>query len=627
MDRKERVELIKLIEETKALKRQSSTSARQIEWLKAIAGTAGVVTAFVGLVGLFLSIWQYQTEEIAKRESSELQQINHSIGLLAEENPAKRLAGISSLESFMREGNPTTQKQVFSVLNNILSVESNKLVRDAIVSSIGSLDLESIDNSVKLTFLSQLVSTSNSLVEEGELRTKRITHPTRPENSDSIEARANSISKVITTIVRNSDGFSNFSGIYCVKCDFSNVAIKDADFSNTILYLANFTDSILINSDFDGADIENARFVRANLQNSKFTLIDDPRPGYHRPTYISQIFNREDQKHSSIYGPNFNCSDLRNADFSGHPIFGFASESSRSSIFQASFVGADLQGTNFLSSLFFGYNTENEGLPFSPSSGSMSMGEVNSFQFEFSDYEYANSFDTVDNIPYESDLYWLKNGFSGSSWADAELPNQVRKWLQENEPDLHMNFGTKNKCEPVSNRDGFKPQIMLQYRDKISRDEITKAIEQYDLENVFELVYWSAVAKKIEVYELPDHEKNILVAGRAYLSVKNDELVEFLSSIQDNNDLDILYDSFSDIGLVDLTWFKDVVNQIEYENMKEYSYEERLKAIKEIFATGTVKADVLEYDTSKRSDAISEALWIYINKNKSNLINSMRYNK
>jgi len=86
MDRKEKLELIKLTEEIKILRQQLSKSARRVESLK---GMVGIITAFVAMMGLFSSIWRYQAVEEAKSRADTLQQVNHYIGLLADDNSAK----------------------------------------------------------------------------------------------------------------------------------------------------------------------------------------------------------------------------------------------------------------------------------------------------------------------------------------------------------------------------------------------------------------------------------------------------------------------------------------------------------------------------------------------------------
>ena len=223
------------------------------------------------------------------------------------------------------------------------------------------------------------------------------------------------------------------------------MTLTGTKFDNSILYLSNFADANLNGASFDGADIEHTSFESASLVGAKFTLREDARAGKQRWSYIYRLL----QQKQSIHGPNFNCADLREADFTGHPIFGFVGKplfvfaSVRSPIYvlTASFVGADLVGTNFEDAVMFGASPPGGGFPFPPGSGQRLTEEAGEAYWLF-EYEISEvGFKDVDPDSYEGSLYRLREGFSGSSWSAAKMPPAMGKWLQSNPPERLMVFG------------------------------------------------------------------------------------------------------------------------------------------------------------------------------------------
>ncbi len=621
MDRKERVEILKLIEETKALRQQSSKSTRITERLKAIAGMAVVITALVTLVGMFSSIWRYQSEETLKRRTQQLSELNHSIELLADQNTAKKLAGIASLESFLRSNEVSNQGQILTVMGNILAVEDNKIVRDAITDSFKALDFETMDPSVKYEFLKHLVSLSNSIVQEGNLHLKRTD---RPNHFEGKEAKAHSISNAIITFLRHTDKFTELSGIYCVKCDFSNFNIENANFTNSILYLSDFSNSVLIGANFDGADIENTRFVRADLRDSKFTIYDDPRPGHNRITYVNNSFKRAEGSWDSFYGPNFNCSDLRNADFTGHPIFGFATEASDTFILHTSFVGADIQGANFSSALFYGAKEVDQEGPFPFYSGMQSSKDIQEyFQFEFSDWINEGDFEKTKKVLYENDFMWLRQGFSGSNWTEAELPKPIRKLLDDNPPVRSLDFGIRDQCLPLASRKGFNPKQSIHERNSIKIENVIDAINNKDLSQFFDFIIWSSNAKGFDSSELSDNEKVIFDCARFLVDVKDYGLNGLMLWDEDKIEYDELLTELIPIGSKNLIKYLEFV----YPILKNVKLQHRIH--KDIYFRIYPLASLKKLNSAlkKNMDIFEENLWNYVNINQKKLLESMKYNR
>ena len=487
--RKERVELQKLLAETRLLRLQLTPRHQVIDLLKAVAGFAGVITAFVALAGFLFSFWQYQNRLNMEREARIAEQLNRNIALLSEASAAKQLAGIAALTPLLDGQDSRSRNRVLSVFARILAVEEKPVVRDAIVSSFSSLDSTQLDRSELTDSLDALIVANRSLVIEGDLREKRRRHPRQELKLSGIEARAASLAEAIAELLRFGVKRLDLSGIYCVTCDFSGLDLSGTNFDNSVLYLANFASSTLDGSSFDGADVEHTSFQSASLKAVKLTLKEDQRPGKGRSSYISRLFDGDVR---AIYGPNFNCADLREADFSGHPIFGFVGKPKQGKnesrapiyIFHASFVGADLEGANFYGAIMFGARPQGVGLPFPSGDGSERGEKFGLFEYKFSQLP----FETPEPDSYESSLHWLRVGFSGSNWYAAKLPVALQEWLDSNPPQKSMDFGIRKSCVPRSSREGFNPRPQCQFRDAVSVEELRVAFEDADDEALLDTV-------------------------------------------------------------------------------------------------------------------------------------------
>lgn len=207
---------------------------------------------------------------------------------------------------------------------SVLALEKESVVRDSILAMIRGIELKKASPEAMLNCLNALVRASRTLVGREDLRNARMEHPLRPPKSDQAEAIARPIGEAISDLLRVGIRSRDLSGTYCVKCDLSGMDLAGTDFSNAILYLSNFEGSKLAGANFDAADVEHTRFANSDLEDAKLTHLDDRRPGAFQPSYVDRIFNRSrDKPQVAVYGPNFNCADLRGCRFQRPPNLQF----------------------------------------------------------------------------------------------------------------------------------------------------------------------------------------------------------------------------------------------------------------------------------------------------------------
>lgn len=513
----------KLAAEIQSIRHQFSPATRAIEWTKAIAGLAGVITAIVALIGIYLSIEKTRIEEKRLLDSDRREQMNSSISLLADENPAKQLAGITELNSFYSSEDALGQIQILTLLASILAVEENKIVRDSIVASVNRRLAAGIDKQVMTGLLRHLVTESNALITQGKLSRSRKGDEFGHLETKSIEARAISISEIIQAAVRKGTDFKEFTGIYCFGCDFSGLDLDNVNFRNSILFHTDFSGSVLTNSNFEAADLEEALFVGADLRNANFSFTERPKSGKYRSSYAEKFSEKSSW---SFHGPNFNCADLRQAIFSGHPIFAITYPEDKYFMSGGSFIGADIDGVTFTSTELFGKIADDDhNIPFASSGGGSISDDVYSFVHEWAEYstnipdKYRRSFENIANL------------FAGSNWRKSDLPPPIRTFFDDHPPSNNMHFSFRSKpCNPRM-RDGFHPKLALEHRERLSKQEVIQAVDGAELDDTFRLIRW----KLNKSHNLTENDK-VILTFQALLTAIEDRMPIIITQLNDNED-------------------------------------------------------------------------------------------
>lgn len=262
----------KLKAETQVLQRQLTATAQRQESIKAYAAAAGVVTAMVALIALFVSGWLGLSQISEARMEKSQERLDKAIADIGNQAPGQRLSGVANLRSFLGlpGGSGQRDTQILLALVHSLAIEENPTVRSALQEVLRSVDRTSVQAAATDAALQGLIGLSRGLVNEGTLYRERVSYHQLPQAA-SVEARAQSLSDPMVALLRAGSSIRNFAGIYCVRCDFSRLSINSANFDNAILSGADFYAASLEHATFDRADIESVNFAQAHLRWAKFT--------------------------------------------------------------------------------------------------------------------------------------------------------------------------------------------------------------------------------------------------------------------------------------------------------------------------------------------------------------------
>jgi hypothetical protein len=98
-DEEQRVRIQKLLAETQLVSEQLSPHHRRYEHIKVIAGVGGLVAGLAGVLGLFLSGYQWAQAEKSSRRLRIEERLDRALALTGSESPSSRLAAVVSLSS------------------------------------------------------------------------------------------------------------------------------------------------------------------------------------------------------------------------------------------------------------------------------------------------------------------------------------------------------------------------------------------------------------------------------------------------------------------------------------------------------------------------------------------------
>jgi uncharacterized protein YjbI with pentapeptide repeats len=369
----------------------------------------------LGLLGtLLLGVWNSRQERIS-RDWDRMQKAAEELG---SSSPHERLAGVMGVSSFLSSSrDQRTQAEL--TLANALGIEESESVRDAIVASF-----ERIDSNVGQTELdwitASLVRVSQGLMTEGNLWLSHSDPSCCGEPRDaSPEARAVSVALAITALVHKGSRLRDLSRSFLARRDFSNLNLAGVNFDDSILSNTDFSNSVLTNGSFEGADLDSTRFVAADLRHAKFTIASrssaSPRWNYE----LRRFIGKEVPSAFEETGPEFNCADLRYADFSGHPVFFLASDDAPVNILPPQFVQANLDHADFRSAKVYGVIGKVDERYFTVILGAMMRGD-----FEVVWGDTGSSFGLATDHS-ERSLTMMRDAFYGSNWRSAQLPQAV----------------------------------------------------------------------------------------------------------------------------------------------------------------------------------------------------------
>ncbi len=450
-DSKDDVLIEKTRLETRLLAQQLTPSYRRRESFKTLISASSLIIAFVTVIGGFLSVGNWFLEQKKTRQARDEERLDRALTMLADESPGKRLAGVISLRSFTSENNDTLNTQVLLALSGRLALEDSAAVRDAILFSIEDLDAKVVSAAVLNRGLQSLAETSRSLSEKGDVWSTRAESISDFERDPKVGASLRATAQSIVALLRKGSRTSDLSGVYLGASDLTALDLSGINFDDAVLADSNFKDASLVGDSFDGADLDNAKFIRADLRNTKFTLSEERgRFGQHR-NYVESLLRRWRSEHPRIFilsWPDFSCSDLRNADFSGHPLFVILADDYRvpgPTLAEVSpqFNGANLEGADLRNIRFVQITAEGNHREAFPSR----VGFGNDFGNGYVEMTFEIEPDSsTPDVTGFSRISEIQQQFAGTNWQQAKFPAAVRQWLDRNPPWKDQN--TMKPCEP-----------------------------------------------------------------------------------------------------------------------------------------------------------------------------------
>jgi uncharacterized protein YjbI with pentapeptide repeats len=363
-----RVRVEKARAEIELIRSQLSARAHFMESLRVYAGIGGLVTGIAALVGIALSAYQWNESSEATQRVRIEERLDRALALLGNDNPAARLAGVVSLNSFLSGDNPDHASQVLLAFTNTLAIESSVTVRNAIVSTLERADMEKLNPGRGADALKSLVVVSRGLMDEGDLWHRRRDLPETALTQESPEARAASVASAIATLLRKGVRATDMRRIYLAGVDLRNLQLQHAVLDDSILAWSDFSNADLSDASLVDADLASTLFVNTRALRASFavsaTNYNNRAASNRHYIYVVEQMSRafitpyppETIAFAWVQGPDFNCADLREADFTGHPLLLVAPNELRKHIITSGFTfrKANLERTKLVGVRAFG---------------------------------------------------------------------------------------------------------------------------------------------------------------------------------------------------------------------------------------------------------------------------------
>jgi uncharacterized protein YjbI with pentapeptide repeats len=450
--RKERATIRKMILETKILALQLTPWHRRLEALKVIAGASGLFLVFLTVVGGIWSAGSWMYDQRRNREIRVEERLDRALSLLAEQSANKRLSAVISLRSFLAERNETQNSQVLLALSGLLAIEEAGPVRAAVLSTLRDLDVDVVQVPVLNRALYSLVGASKGLVEEADLWQAnkgyawgfRLNIPAGP--------RLEALAGAIVILMRKGARAEDMSGIYLARSNLSRLDLRSTKFDESILARTDFSGSDLQGASFDSADLEGAIFVEADLRRAKLSTTERWDTVPPRWNYVRLSMDRSGNGH--VWMPDFSCADLREADFTGHTVFGVMTNelAERPRFFPPRFWNANVANARFGRATLATWMLDDfRTLPIPVTHGSGMKSEKPGEPWRGTYHMDQNAPLAEDHKRFLTSLRSISHAFSGSNWREADLPRAIAEWLTINQPARQAPVLVGEKpCEPRS---------------------------------------------------------------------------------------------------------------------------------------------------------------------------------
>jgi uncharacterized protein YjbI with pentapeptide repeats len=471
MCNKEKLESDKLAAEIRLLEIQSSRRFQLREDFKAFSGVAGILTALIAIIGLFISYQSSLSEQHANREARAEQIYFQGLTQLSSGKPAERLNAISSLQVALHSNHFPQKTLVIASIAEALIIEHDRFVSRAMTNLLTSQGEYALNVELRNFALEYLLSKSRDLVVLGDLKSKRFWTYSRIDKlsteSESVkfEVTAYNIVKLIEKLIHSGASAKNFKDTYLLGADFSEIKFSHADFSGAILAFAKFEAATCISCDFNQSDLQGVSFKHAKLDNALFTNIDKVSGKILLDSFIRRMYLRGKSPISRI---NFSFSSLVNADFKGFPLFGFRDGTSgvraNIDVINPKFWHASLNAAKLEDIVIFSVGESGYYLPFYQLSGTRYYEDlITAPWFDSSRATYAHveiNRDTLIRANEEKNAHSFKiiaGQIMCSDWQNSSLNSRIKvevdKHIQQLE-ERHLRrarFNGVSECDLIKN--------------------------------------------------------------------------------------------------------------------------------------------------------------------------------
>jgi len=435
-NRKNRALATKAKLECKLLEEQLTPAHKQRETFRLLASASGLLLAIVTVVGGLLSIVNWFHESNKNRTLQIEERLDRALLALSEQRPNQRLAAVVSLRSFLDDPDETRTTQVLLALTDALVIEEAAPVRNAILSALQDTKLNTANTSSLERTLQSLVQGSRGLMVEGDVWRARPGNLYRLESDLPVGPRLQAVADAMSILLRKGVRLKDMSRIYLGREDLSGLDLSGINLDDSIVAWSDFSNCTLEDASFDSSDLEDVSFVSSDLRRARLTFHEARSRSRTHWCYIERQMSRS-LKQVQVQGPNFNCADLRGADFSGHALFAaVADDIPELSIvyFAASFRDTNLKGAILQRTRIFGiHRHDDDRRPFE------TLDEAGSYPEGALFMRYTAQIDAESSLLNEHDafsesLQQLSLSFAGANWDSADLPTGIREWLQKSPP-------------------------------------------------------------------------------------------------------------------------------------------------------------------------------------------------
>jgi Pentapeptide repeats (9 copies) len=267
--------------ETKILQKEYASSHISGS-LKDLAPLAGILTALVGIIGLWISSTHWLEDNAQGRFQKALDQFS-------DKSPYARLAGVTGIYPFLSDkSNASRRLQAMLVMANAIALEDSPTVRRAIVSAFEGVDGRVLGKSELDETSDLLVRVSRGLMSEGDL------WQLSSESNTGPEARAKATADALVALLRKGAKPTDMSGIYLADSDLSELDLSNCKFDESILTRSKFVEATLTDTSFANTDLAETDFTSADLQNAKIAVrVFETKHGLYHDYIRRQLISRK----------------------------------------------------------------------------------------------------------------------------------------------------------------------------------------------------------------------------------------------------------------------------------------------------------------------------------------------